>query len=107
MKKFRRTKLPKFRIGAENFLRRKFCSPKFCPIRYNNDNNTILSFILVHQGYRGGLTIDLISPNGTISPILKRRPNDNSQAGFNDWKFLTVFHWDEQAIGKMFYYTLL
>ena len=42
MKKFRRTKLPKFRPGAENFVRRKilsaeiFCLPKFCPIRYVN-----------------------------------------------------------------------
>ena len=32
--KFRRTKLPKFRPGAENFVLRKFCPPKFCPIRW-------------------------------------------------------------------------
>ena len=34
MKDFRRTKLPIFRVGAENFVRRKiFCPPKFCLIR--------------------------------------------------------------------------
>ena len=34
IKHFRRTKLPKIRVGSENFVRRKFCPPKFCPIRY-------------------------------------------------------------------------
>ena len=29
---FRRTKFPKFRVGAENFVRRKIRPPKFCPI---------------------------------------------------------------------------
>ena len=33
MKKFRRTKLPKFRLGAEILSAQKFCPPKFCPIR--------------------------------------------------------------------------
>ena len=30
----RRTKLSKFRLGVENFVRRKLCPTKFCLIRY-------------------------------------------------------------------------
>ena len=49
---------------------------------------------------RGQLEITLISPAGTRSPILKQRSRDTSAEGFQNWAFLTVFHWDENPSGK-------
>ena len=49
---------------------------------------------------RGQLSITLTSPQGTISKILQKRPRDNSEEGFKNWSFLTVFHWGESAKGK-------
>lgn len=48
---------------------------------------------------RGDVQLNLISPAGTRSQLLARRPHDSSRAGFNDWPFLTVFSWGENPIG--------
>ncbi|XP_065675933.1 furin-like protease kpc-1 [Hydra vulgaris] len=49
---------------------------------------------------RGQLSISLTSPHGTVSKILQKRPRDNSEEGFKNWAFLTVFHWGESPKGK-------
>lgn len=48
---------------------------------------------------RGDVQLFLVSPAGTRSQLLARRPHDSSRAGFNDWPFLTVFNWGENPIG--------
>lgn len=48
---------------------------------------------------RGDVQIYLISPGGTRSQLLARRPQDSSRAGFQDWPFLTVFCWGENPKG--------
>lgn len=53
------------------------------------------------HGQRGQHTITLTSPSGTKSDILLRRARDTSmEKGFENWEFLTVFHWDENPQGK-------
>jgi len=51
---------------------------------------------------RGDLKISLVSPSGTQSDILDRRPHDYSSRGFSEFEFLTVHMWDEppQVAGK-------
>ena len=51
---------------------------------------------------RGDLRIDLISPSGTRSSILFPRPMDthSDRIGFNEWPFLSVHFWGEQASGN-------
>ena len=39
---------------------------------------------------RGDVQIWLVSPKGTRSNLIGKRPKDYSRAGFNDWPFLTV-----------------
>ena len=39
---------------------------------------------------RGDVVIYLVSPSGTRSNLVARRPKDYSRAGFNDWPFLSV-----------------
>lgn len=55
---------------------------------------------LEKQAQRGQLEINLISPAGTKSDILRRRVRDTSRNGFQNWAFLTIFHWGESAEGK-------
>jgi len=50
---------------------------------------------------RGGLEIELISPSGTKSPILKQRSKDFGTS-FSNWEFLSVFFWDEDPRGIWF-----
>jgi len=49
---------------------------------------------------RGDILIYLVSPSGTKSNLLARRPRDYSRAGFNDWPFLSVHMWGEKPEGK-------
>lgn len=48
---------------------------------------------------RGGLEIKLISPSGTVSPMLNQRKKDFSSNRFDSWPFLSVFFWDENPVG--------
>ena len=48
---------------------------------------------------RGDLSISLVSPAGTVSLLLDRRPNDASNAGLKNWTLMTVHCWGEQPQG--------
>ncbi len=48
---------------------------------------------------RGALHITLVAPSGTQSRLLALRSNDRTTAGFDDWTFMTVRHWDEDPFG--------
>jgi len=49
---------------------------------------------------RGMIEIQLTSPSGTKSDILRKRVLDtDKKEGFRNWAFLTVFNWDENPEG--------
>ena len=43
--------------------------------------------------------IDLISPHGTTSRLLAKRPADDNSDGLKDWPFMSVEFWDENPRG--------
>jgi kexin len=47
----------------------------------------------VEHGRRGDLSVDLISPDRVISHLSATRKFDTSNAGYNDWTFMSVVHW--------------
>lgn len=49
---------------------------------------------------RGNLRILLTSPMGTTSTLLFERPRDVVSSNFDDWPFLSVHFWGEQAEGR-------
>lgn len=49
---------------------------------------------------RGSLDIFLISPSGTVSTLLSRRPLDVSRGGFDRWPLMSVHFWGESSYGK-------
>lgn len=49
---------------------------------------------------RGSLDIFLISPTGTVSCLLSRRPLDVSRNGFDKWPLMSVHFWAESSVGK-------
>ena len=49
---------------------------------------------------RGEVEIHLISPMGTRSTLLTKRPEDLSNEGFVNWEFMTTHLWGETARGK-------
>lgn len=49
---------------------------------------------------RGSLDIFLISPSGTVSTLLSRRPLDVSRSGFDKWPLMSVHFWGENSYGK-------
>lgn len=55
--------------------------------------------ITLLRGIRGSIYIFLISPMGTRSRLLDKRPNDDSRAGFHSWPFMTVHNWGENPNG--------
>ncbi|KII71647.1 Neuroendocrine convertase 1 [Thelohanellus kitauei] len=48
---------------------------------------------------RGDLAIDIISPQGTISPLLDTRNEDDSNQGFENWTMTSVHFWGENPRG--------
>ncbi|XP_047425540.1 proprotein convertase subtilisin/kexin type 5 isoform X2 [Mugil cephalus] len=56
--------------------------------------------LTVAHGRRGDLSITLTSPSGTVSRLLANRPLDDSTEGFQNWEFMTVHSWGEQAAGE-------
>ena len=50
----------------------------------------IQAHVTLGAAKRGDVQIWLISPKGTRSNLIAKRPKDYSRAGFNDWPFLTV-----------------
>ncbi|GBP55211.1 Furin-like protease 2 [Eumeta japonica] len=49
---------------------------------------------------RGNLRILLTSPMGTTSTLLFERTHDATSSNFDDWPFLSVHFWDENAEGR-------
>lgn len=49
---------------------------------------------------RGSLDIFVISPSGTVSTLLSRRPLDVSRDGFDKWALMSVHFWGETSFGK-------
>lgn len=49
---------------------------------------------------RGCLDIFLVSPAGTVSTLLSRRPLDVSRNGFDKWPLMSVHFWGESSVGK-------
>ena len=56
-------------------------------------------YVTLETVKRGDIEIWLISPKGTRSNLLSKRPKDYSRDGFNNWPFLTVHMWEESPIG--------
>lgn len=60
----------------------------------------IQSVITLNSTRRGDVTLYLISPMGTRSMILSRRPNDDDRHdGFTKWPFMTTHTWGENPRG--------
>ncbi len=49
------------------------------------------------HGYRGDLSVELISPSGTRSRLAEQRNDSNDN--YNGWVFTSARHWDENAQG--------
>lgn len=60
--------------------------------------HVVVDVTLQHRR-RGDLSIDLISPSGTVSHLLRSRIYDMSSSGLKGWKFMTVFNWCENPKG--------
>jgi len=54
----------------------------------------------VEHTRRGDLSVELLSPSGMVSHIATHRRNDDANAGYVDWTFMSVAHWGETGIGK-------
>ncbi|OIW24085.1 hypothetical protein CONLIGDRAFT_125211 [Coniochaeta ligniaria NRRL 30616] len=53
----------------------------------------------VEHTRRGDLSVDLISPNQVVSHLSVTRRLDNTEAGYDDWTFMSVVHWGESGVG--------
>ncbi|XP_015793535.1 neuroendocrine convertase 2 [Tetranychus urticae] len=61
----------------------------------------IQAVITLNSTRRGDVTLFLISPMGTRSMILSRRPkDDDSRDGFTKWPFMTTHTWSENPRGR-------
>lgn len=57
--------------------------------------------VTLNSTRRGDTTLFLVSPSGTRSMILSRRPkDDDSKDGFTNWPFMTTHDWGENPQGK-------
>ncbi|KAG6003283.1 hypothetical protein E4U21_002210 [Claviceps maximensis] len=54
----------------------------------------------VNHTRRGDISVDLVSPKNVVSHIATARKDDNKNAGYVDWTFMTVAHWGEKGVGK-------
>lgn len=59
----------------------------------------VQSKVTLTSSRRGDLHIYLVSPHGTRSTLLAQRPNDNTDAGFKSWPFMSVHNWGESPNG--------
>lgn len=61
----------------------------------------VQAVITLNSTRRGDTTLYLISPAGTPTMILSRRPKDeDSKDGFTNWPFMTTHTWGENPTGK-------
>lgn len=69
-----------------------------CKNRIDKLEHVVVNITLKHRR-RGDLSIQLISPNGTVSNLLHQRPYDGSSSGLKGWTFMTVYNWGENPNG--------
>lgn len=61
----------------------------------------VQAVVTLNSSRRGDTTLYLISPSGTQTMILSRRPKDNdNKDGFTNWPFMTTHTWGENPRGK-------
>jgi proprotein convertase subtilisin/kexin type 2 len=61
----------------------------------------VQAIVTLNSTRRGDVTLYLISPSGTQSVILTRRPkDDDDKDGFTNWPFMTTHTWGENPRGK-------
>jgi proprotein convertase subtilisin/kexin type 2 len=61
----------------------------------------VQAVVTLNSTRRGDVTLYLISPSGTQSVILTRRPkDDDDKDGFTNWPFMTTHTWGENPRGK-------
>jgi len=61
----------------------------------------VQAIVSLNSSRRGDMTLYLISPSGTPTMILSRRPkDDDSKDGFTNWPFMTTHTWGENPRGK-------
>ncbi|XP_012557310.1 uncharacterized protein LOC100202203 isoform X1 [Hydra vulgaris] len=72
------------------------CSDTLSEIKTLEHVQVVLS--LKHR-HRGHLSVELISPSGTRTQMLKTRRNDKSTKGLKDWVFMSVHFWGEDPKG--------
>lgn len=60
--------------------------------------HVVVNVTLKHRR-RGDLSIQLISPSGTVSNLLHQRPYDGSSTGLKGWSFMTLYNWGEDPKG--------
>lgn len=58
--------------------------------------------VTLEYSLRGALQMHLTAPSGTKVQILKPRKLDDSAAGFEKWKFMSVASWGEDPRGSWF-----
>ncbi|VDK62509.1 unnamed protein product [Onchocerca ochengi] len=61
----------------------------------------VQAVVTLNSSRRGDTTLYLVSPSGTQTMILSRRPKDNdNKNGFTNWPFMTTHTWGENPRGK-------
>ncbi|KAL3083079.1 hypothetical protein niasHS_010881 [Heterodera schachtii] len=61
----------------------------------------VQAIVSLNSSRRGDTTLYLISPAGTPSMILSRRPkDDDAKDGFTNWPFMTTHTWGENPRGR-------
>jgi proprotein convertase subtilisin/kexin type 2 len=61
----------------------------------------VQAVVSLNSSRRGDTTMYLISPSGTRTMILSRRPkDDDAKDGFTAWPFMTTHTWGENPRGK-------
>ncbi|KAI9203313.1 pheromone processing endoprotease KexB [Polychytrium aggregatum] len=53
----------------------------------------------IHHQRRGDVEVTLTSPHNVTSQLAVRRDLDTNTAGFQNWTFMTVKHWEEDPVG--------
>ncbi|KAI8374361.1 peptidase S8/S53 domain-containing protein [Radiomyces spectabilis] len=60
----------------------------------------ITATVNIDHRCRGNVVVNLESPNKVTSELATARGNDRSTSGMNNWKFMSVKHWEENPVGK-------
>ncbi len=69
-----------------------------CKNAVNKLEHVVVTVTLKYR-YRGDLSIELYSPNNTLSNLLHKRSKDDSKNGLKNWSFMTVYNWGENPKG--------